>query len=70
MKKKTKKEKKQLSTPDDSIEISPEIITSVPQLKNFIKKLPKCHTISSRLTATKNLLAIKNNELYQKFIEL
>ena len=70
MKKKTKKEKKQYSTQEDSIEISIEFITAVPQLKEFVKKLPKCHTISSRLTATKNLLGIKNKELYQKFIEL
>ena len=70
MKKKSKKEKKQYSTTEDSIEISYELITSVPQLKNFIKKLPKCHTISSRLTATKILLDMKNNELYQKYIEL
>ena len=70
MKKKSKKEKKQYSTTEDSIEISYELITSVPQLKNFIKKLPKCHTISSRLTATKILLDMKNNELYQKCLEL
>jgi len=70
MKKKTKKEKKQDSNPEESIEISAEFITTVPQLKNFIKKMPKCHTISSRLTATKNLLEIKLKELYQKFIEL
>jgi len=70
MKKKTKKEKKQDSNPEESIEISAEFITTVPQLKNFIKKIPKCHTISSRLTATKNLLEIKTKELYQKFIEL
>ena len=70
MKKKTKKEKKQDSNPEESIEISSEFITTVPQLKNFIKKIPKCHTISSRLTATKNLLEIKTKELYQKFIEL
>ena len=70
MKKKTKKEKKQDSNPEESIEISSEFITTVPQLKNFIKKMPKCHTISSRLTATKNLLEIKLKELYQKFIEL
>ena len=70
MKKNTKKEKKQDSNPEESIEISSEFITTVPQLKNFIKKIPKCHTISSRLTATKNLLEIKTKELYQKFIEL
>ena len=70
MKKKSKKEKKQYSTSEDSIEIAYELITSVPQLKNFIKKLPKCHTISSRLTATKILLDMKNNELYQKCLEL
>ena len=70
MKKKSKKEKKQYSTPEDSYEMTPELITTVPELKNFIKNLPKCHTISSRLTATKNILDIKNNELYQKFIEL
>ena len=70
MKKKTKKEKKQDSNAEESIEISSEFITTVPQLKNFIKKMPKCHTISSRLTATKNLLEIKTKELYQKFIEL
>ena len=70
MKKKAKKEKKQYSEPEDSIEMTSELITSVPQLKIFIKKLPKCRIISSRLTATKNLLEIKNNELYQKFIEL
>ena len=69
MKKKTKKEKKD-SNPEESIEIPSEFITSVPQLKTFIKKMPKCHTISSRLTATKNLLEIKNKELSQKFIEL
>ena len=69
-KKKSKKEKNQFSTSENSIEISYEFITSVPQLKNFIKKLPKCHTISSRLTATKILLDMKNNELYQKYIEL
>ena len=70
LKKKSKKDKKQYSNAEDSIEISYELITSVPQLKNFIKKIPKCHTISSRLTATKILLDMKNNELYQKFIEL
>ena len=69
MKKKSKKEKK-FSPPEDSVEIAPEAISTVTQLQSFIKKLPKCHTISSRLTATKNLLDIKNNELYQKFIEL
>ena len=70
MKKKTKKEKKQTTTPEDSIEMVYEIITTVPQLTNFIKKLPKCRTISSRLTSTKMLLEIKNKELYQKCIEL
>ena len=70
MKKKSKKEKKQYSTPEDSYEMSPELITTVTQLQNFIKKLPKCHTISSRLTSTKNILDINNKELYQKFIEL
>ena len=69
MKKKLKKEKK-FSPPEDSVEIAPEAISTVTQLQSFIKKLPNCHTISSRLTATKNLLDIKNNELYQKFIEL
>ncbi len=68
--KKDKKEKKLYSTPEDSIELSPEQITTVTQLQTFIKKLPKCHTMSSRLTDTKNLLEIKNNELYQKCIEL
>ena len=70
MKKKTKKEKKQDPNPEESIEISSEFITTVPQLKNFIKKIPKCHTISSRLNATKNLLEIKTDELYKKFIEV
>ena len=70
MKKKSKKEKKSFTTPEDSIEIAPELITTVTQLQSFIKKLPKCHTISSRLNATKNLLEIHNNELYQKCIEL
>ena len=73
MKKKSKKEKKEKSlypAPEDSVEIAPEIISTFNQLQAFIKKLPKCHTISSRLTATKNLLDIKNNELYQKCIEL
>ena len=70
MKKKTKKEKKQTTTPEDSIEMVYEVITTVPQLTNFIKKLPKCRTISSRLTSTKMLLEIKNKELYQKCIEL
>ena len=70
MKKKSKKEKKQYSTPEDSYEMTPEIITTVPQLKNIIKNLPKCHTISSRLTAANNILDLKNKELYQKFIEL
>lgn len=69
MKKKSKKEKKSFTTPEDSIEIAPELITTVAQLQSFIKKLPKCHTISSRLNATKNLLEIHNNELYQKCIE-
>jgi hypothetical protein len=69
MKKKSKKEKK-YSALEESIEMAPETISTVIQLQNFIKKLPKCHTISSRLTTTKNLLDIKNNELYQKFIEL
>ena len=69
MKKKTKKEKKD-SNQEESIEISTEFITTVPQLKTFIKKMPKCHTISSRLTATKNLLEINSKELYQKFIEV
>ena len=68
--KKSKKDKKVYSTPDDSVEMTPELISTVTQLQSFIKKLPKCRTISSRLTATKNLLDIKNNELYQKCIEL
>ena len=68
--KKGKKDKKVYSTPDDSVEMTPELISTVTQLQSFIKKLPKCRTISSRLTATKNLLDIKNNELYQKCIEL
>ena len=68
--KKDKKEKKIYTTPEDSVEMTPEMISTVNQLQSFIKKLPKCHTISSRLTATKNLLEIKNNELYQKCIEL
>ena len=68
--KKGKKDKKVYSTPDDSVEMTPELISTVTQLQSFIKKLPRCHTISSRLTATKNLLDIKNNELYQKCIEL
>jgi hypothetical protein len=68
--KKEKKEKKAYTTLEDSVEIAPELISTVNQLQSFVKKLPKCHTISSRLTATKNLLDIKNNELYQKFIEL
>ena len=53
--KKDKKEKKLYSTPEDSIELSPEQITTVTQLQTFIKKLPKCHTMSSRLTATINI---------------
>ncbi len=72
-KKKTKKEKKVKkvnTTPEDSVEIVPEQITTINQVQSFIKNLPKCHTISSRLTATKNLLNIKSNELYQKCIEL
>ena len=68
--KKEKKEKKIYTTPEDSVEMLPEFISTVTQLQSFIKKLPKCHTISSRLTATKNLLDIKSNELYQKCIEL
>ena len=68
--KKEKKDKKMFTTPEDSVEMAQEFITTVTQLQSFIKKLPKCHTISSRLTATKNLLDIKNNELYQKCIEL
>ena len=68
--KKDKKEKKIYTTPEDSVEMTPENIATIAQLQSFIKKLPKCHTISSRLTATKNLLDIKNNELYQKCIEL
>mgnify|MGYP002624512785 CR=1 FL=1 len=73
MKKKSKKDKKEIkinSIPEDSIEMGQEFITTVSQLHSFINKLPKCYTISSRLNATKNLLNIKNNELYQKFIEL
>jgi hypothetical protein len=70
MKKKSKKEKSLYNTPEDSVEMTLETITTVTQLQSFIKKLPKCHTISSRLTATKNLLEIGNNELYQKCIEL
>ena len=69
-KKKEKKDKKIYASPEDSVEMSHELITTVSQLQSFIKKLPKCHTISSRLNATKNLLDIKNNELYQKCIEL
>ena len=68
--KKEKKDKKPYIAPEDSVEMTPELISTVTQLQSFIKKLPKCHTISSRLTATKNLLDIKNNELYQKCIEL
>ena len=68
--KKSKKDKKVYATPEDSVEMAQESITTVSHLQSFIKKLPKCHTISSRLTATKNLLDIKNNELYQKCIEL
>ena len=68
--KKGKKDKKSYTTPEDSVEMAPELISTVTQLQSFIKKLPRCHTISSRLTATKNLLDIKNNELYQKCIEL
>ena len=67
---KEKKDKKSYIAPEDSVEMAPELISTVTQLQSFIKKLPKCHTISSRLTATKNLLDIKNNELYQKCIEL
>ena len=70
MKKKSKKEKTIYNPPEDSVEITLETITTVSQLQSFVKKLPKCHTISSRLTATKNLLEIRNNELYQKCIEL
>ena len=73
MKKKSKKDKKESkisSIPEDSIEMSQEFITTVTQLQSFINKMPKCYTISSRLNATKNLLNIKNNELYQKCIEL
>ena len=73
MKKKSKKEKKEKklnSIPEDAVEMTLELITTVTQLQSFIKKLPKCYTISSRLNATKNLLEIKNNELYQKCIEL
>ena len=70
MKKKSKKEKVVYNNPEDSVEMTLEIISTVTQLQSFIKKLPKCHTISSRLTATKNLLEIRNNELYQKCIEL
>ena len=73
MKKKSKKDKKESkinSIPEDSIEMGQEFITTVTQLQSFINKLPKCYTISSRLNATKNLLNIKNNELYQKCIEL
>lgn len=68
--KKEKKDKKSYTTPEDSVEMTPELISTVIQLQSFIKKLPKCHTISSRLNATKNLLDIKSNELYQKCIEL
>ena len=68
--KKEKKDKKAYIAPEDSVELAPEFISTVTQLQSFIKKLPKCHTISSRLTATKNLLDIKSNELYQKCIEL
>ena len=73
MKKKSKKDKKESkisSIPEDSIEMGQEFITTVTQLQTFISKMPKCYTISSRLNATKNLLSIKNNELYQKCIEL
>ena len=68
--KKEKKDKKAYIAPEDSVELAPEFISTVTQLQSFSKKLPKCHTISSRLTATKNLLDIKSNELYQKCIEL
>ena len=68
--KKEKKDKKAYTVPEDSVEMAPEFISTVTQLQSFIKKLQKCHTISSRLTATKNLLDIKTHELYQKCIEL
>ena len=69
MKKKSKKDKKVFNQ-EESIEMTSEYITSFNQLQEFLKKLPKCHTISSRLAATKNYLEINNNELYNKSIEL
>lgn len=47
-------------------------ISSLPELQSFIKLLPKCETISSKLAATQNLLDIDITEidLYKQFIEL
>ena len=73
MKKKSKKETKTNKTPkeaEEPVEISPMIIQNIPDLQSLVKKLPKCITISSRLTASQNLLDIKNNDLHKKFVEL
>ena len=73
MKKKSKKDNKATKTvkePEEPIEISPMIIQNIPDLQTLVKKLPKSSTISSRLTASQNLLDIKNNDLHKKFIEL
>ena len=73
MKKKSKKDNKTNKTakePEEPIEISPMIIQNIPDLQTLVKKLPKSSTISSRLTASQNLLDIKNNDLHKKFIEL
>lgn len=49
-------------------------ITNLQELQAFIKLLPKCETISSKLLATQNLLDIAENPkdiyLYKKFIEM
>ena len=66
MKKKSKKDNKTNKTakePEEPIEISPMIIQNIPDLQTLVKKLPKSSTISSRLTASQNLLDIKNNDL-------
>lgn len=66
--KKTKKTQRSNSL--EPIEITPKLIVSNQELREFLKILPKCLTINSRLQATKNLLDIKNEYLIEKFIQL
>lgn len=71
MRRKTRKENKEkIKKEEDFEEMSTLTILTFPELQNFLKRLPKCLTINSRLIATKNLLDMKKNELVEKFIEL